>query len=151
LCTSQKRLACADGARFFDDFSGHEKGVTQAKMFPLLIVLLQQIRATQPTYFFLVTLALLIAGGIGWLIAAVLGFARSPAFGPSARWFSYAAVCLIIYHLQFLLFGVFVFLGMSQNSADLTMALGVGAFFNLFVVLAAVCAILGFVKMTNPR
>lgn len=146
-----KRLTCADGARFFRDFSGYDKGATQDEMFPLLIVLLQQIRATQPTYFFLVTLVLLVLGGIGWLIAAVLGFARSPAFGPSARWFSYAAVCLIIYHLQFLLFGVFVFLGMSQNSADLTMALGVGAFFNLFVVLAAVCAIMGFVRMTNPR
>src|SRR5688500_20403018 len=87
--------------------------------FPLLFML-QQLRATQPWYFFLVVLLLLIAGGVGWLIAAVLGFARSPAFGPSARWFSYAAVCLIIYHLQFLLFGVFVFLGMSQNSVDLS-------------------------------
>src|SRR5215216_6199746 len=112
-------------------------------MFPLLLVLLQQLRATQPTFFFLVTLLL--------LIAAVLGFARSAAFGPSARWFSYAAVCLIIYHLHFLLFGVFVFLGMNQNSVDLTMALGVGAFFNLFVVLGAVCAIMGFVRMTSPR
>lgn len=118
--------------------------------FPLLIVL-QQIRATQPNYFFLVTLLLLIAGGIGWLIAAVLGFARSPAFGPSARWFSYAAVCLIIYHLQFLLFGVFVFLGASQSNADLTTALGIGSFFNLFIVLGSVCAIMGFVKLTNPR
>src|ERR687894_225043 len=121
-------------------------------MFPLLLmVLLQQIRATQPTYFLLVVVALLIAGGVGWLIAAVLGFARSPAFGPSARWFSYAAVCLIIYHLHFLLFGVFVLLGMNQNSADLTTALGIGAFFNLFVVLGAVCAIMGFVRMTSPR
>ena len=49
-----------------------------------LLLLFQQLRATQPTYFFLVTLVLLIAGGIGWLIASVLGFARSPAFGPSA-------------------------------------------------------------------
>jgi hypothetical protein len=94
---------------------------------------------------------LLIAGGVAWLIAAVLGFARSPAFGPSARWFSYAAVCLIIYHLHFLLFGVFVFLGMSGESADLSAALGVGAFFNLFVVLGAICAIMGFVRMTSPR
>lgn len=117
----------------------------------MLLMLLQQLRATQPNYFFLVTLLLLIAGGVAWLIAAVLGFARSPAFGPSARWFSYAAVCLIIYHLHFLLFGVFVFLGMNQNSADLTMALGVGAFFNLFVVLGAICAIMGFVRMTSPR
>ena len=113
--------------------------------------MLQQLRATQPGYFFLVTLILLIAGGVGWLIAAVLGFARSPAFGPSARWFSYAAVCLIIYHLQFLLFGVLVFLGMSETQVDLSAALGLGAFFNLFVVLGAICAILGFVRMTSPR
>ena len=122
-------------------------------MFPLLIMLLQQpqLRATQPNYFFPVAVLLLIAGGVAWLIAAVLGFARSPAFGPSARWFSYAAVCMIIYHLHFLLFGVFAVLGISQNSVDLTMALGVGAFFNLFVVLGAVCAIMGFVRLTNPR
>ena len=122
-------------------------------MFPLLIMLLQQpqLRATQPNYFFPVAMLLLIAGGVGWLIAAVLGFARSPAFGPSARWFSYAAVCLIIYHLHFLLFGIFAVLGISQNSVDLSMALGVGAFFNLFVVLGSICAIMGFVRMTNPR
>ena len=117
---------------------------------PVLFAL-QQIRATQPNYFVLVTLVLLIAGGVGWLIVAVLGFARSPAFGPSARWFSYAAVCLILYHLHFLLFGVFVFMGASQNSPDLTAALGFGSFFNLFVVLGAICAIMGFVKLTNPR
>ena len=120
-------------------------------MFLPLLFLLQQIRATQPTYFLVVVLLLLIAGGIGWLIAAVLGFARSPAFGPSARWFSYAAVCLVIYHLQFLLFGVFVFLGVSQNSADLTAALSLGAFFNLFVFLASICAIMGFIKLTSTR
>ncbi|HEX5833629.1 MAG TPA: hypothetical protein VFY34_07240 [Pyrinomonadaceae bacterium] len=120
-------------------------------MFLTNLMLLQQLRATQPNYFFLVTLLLLIAGGVAWLVAAVLGFARSSAFGPSARWFSYAAVCLVIYHLHFLLFGVFVFMGMSQNEADLSMALGVGAFFNLFVVLGAVCAVMGFVRMTSPR
>lgn len=120
-------------------------------MFFPLLMLFQQLRATQPNYFFPVAVLLLIVGGVGWLIAAVLGFARSPAFGPSARWFSYAAVCLIIYHLHFLLFGIFVVLGVSQNSVDLTMALGVGAFFNLFVVLGAICAIMGFVRMTSPR
>src|SRR6476646_4356232 len=114
-----------------------------------LMFFLQQLRATQPGYFFLVTLLLLMAGGIAWLIASVLGFARSPAFGPSARWFSYAAVCMVIYHLHFLLFGIFAFLGVSQNSVDLTTALGIGAFFNLFVVLGAFCAIMGFVKMTS--
>ncbi len=120
-------------------------------MIAALLLLFQQLRATQPTYFFPVILVLLIGGGVGWLIAAVLGFARSPAFGPSARWFSYAAVCMIIYHLHFLLFGVVAFLGMSQNSVDLSTALGLGAFFNLFVVIGAFCAIMGFVRMTSPR
>ena len=122
-------------------------------MFPLVLMLLQQpqLHATQPAYFLIVVVLLLVVGGVGWLIAAVLGFARPPAFGPSARWFSYAAVCLIIYHLHFLLFGVFVLLGMNQDSVDLSMALGVGAFFNLFVVLGALCAIMGFVRMTSPR
>ncbi len=121
-------------------------------MFPLLIEFLQpQLRATQPNYFFPVVVLLLVAGGVAWLIASVLGFQRSPAFGPSARWFSYAAVCMVIYHLHFLVFGIFAVLGISANSVDLSMALGVGAFFNLFVVLGAVCAIIGFIRLTNPR
>src|ERR1041385_6687132 len=110
-------------------------------MFPLLMEFLQpQLRATQPNYFFPVVVLLLVAGGVAWLIASVLGFARAAAFGPSARWFTYAAVCLVIYHLHFLLFGIFAVLGISQNSVDLSMALGVGAFFNLFVVPALVIA-----------
>jgi succinate-acetate transporter protein len=118
---------------------------------PLLALFLQGLRATQPIYFVPVTTLLLLAGGIAWLIAAVLGFARAPAFGPSARWFSYAAVCLVIYHLHFLLFGVVAFVGLTQNTADLGAAMGVGAFFNLFVVLGAICAIMGFVRLTSPR
>jgi len=118
--------------------------------FPLLI-LFQNLRATPPPYFYIVLLILLIGGGVAWLIAAVLGFARSPAFGPSARWFSYAAVCMIIYHLHFLLFGIFAFVGLTQNSADLSGALGFAAFFNLFVVVGAFCAIMGFVRMTSPQ
>lgn len=122
-------------------------------MFSLIsLLLLQQPRmqGTQPGFFMLAVVALLLAGGIGWLIAAVLGFARAPAFGPSARWFSYAAVCMIIYHLHFLLFGLLVLAGVTQNS-DVSNALGVGAFFNLFVVLGAVCMIMGFVRLTKPR
>ena len=120
-------------------------------MFFPLLMLFQELRATKPGYFLLVVLLLLVAGGVGWLIASVLGFARSPAFGPSARWFSYAAVCMVIYHLHFVLFGVFVYMGMTQTSMDLSTPLSVGAFFNLFVVLGAICAIIGFVKMTSTR
>lgn len=100
---------------------------------------------TPPTYFGLVVVLLLVAGIVGWIIAAVLGFARARAFGPSTRWFALASVCLIIYHLQFLVLAV----GAIQNDSDLV--LGVGAFFNLFVVLASVCTIIGFVRLTDPR
>lgn len=117
-------------------------------MLLLTLLLLQQ--ATRPASFGIIVISLLLAGGIGWLIAAVLGFARAPAFGPSARWFSYAAVCLIIYHLQFLLFGLLIFMNATQG-ADLSSALNVGAFFNLFVVIGAVCMIMGFVQLTKSR
>jgi uncharacterized membrane protein YhdT len=100
---------------------------------------------TKPSYFGAVVVLLLVAGIVGWIIAAVLGFARARAFGPSTRWFALASVCLIIYHLQFLALAV----AAIQNDPDL--ALSVGAFFNLFVVLASICAILGFVRLTDPR
>jgi hypothetical protein len=98
-----------------------------------------------PSYFVPVFLVLLMGGAIGWIVAAVIGFARARAFGASARWFALSAVCLIIYHLQFLVLGV----GVMLKDDDL--ALGVGAFFNLFIVLGSVCAILGFVRLTDPR
>jgi hypothetical protein len=121
-------------------------------MLLLSLLLLQQrsLQATQPAFFTLVVVALLILGGVGWLVAAVLGFARAPAFGPSARWFSYAAVCLIIYHLHFALFGLLVLARVTQGS-ELNSALGVGAFFNLFVVFGAFCMVMGFVRLTKPR
>ena len=85
----------------------------------------------------------------GWLIAAVLGFARARAFGASTRWFSLAAVCLLIYHIQFLLLGFVAILGAQQNDFDAV--LDFGAFLNVFVVLGAICSIMGFVRLTNPR
>ena len=111
------------------------------------VLLLAQVerRYDQPTWFAFVVIALLVAGGVAWLIAAVLGFARARAFGPSTRWFAFAAVCMILYHLQFLLLA----LGFILENAGMT--LNVGAFFNLFVVLAAVCCTMGFIRLTNPR
>ncbi|MEJ7617619.1 MAG: hypothetical protein WKF30_11800 [Pyrinomonadaceae bacterium] len=109
-----------------------------------LLLLAQTETYRTPSYFLPVALGLLLAGAIGWLVAAVLGFARARAFGPSIRWFALAAVCLIIYHLQFLILAF----GTYQNDSDLV--LGVGAFFNLFVTLGAICAIVGFVRLTEP-
>ena len=120
-------------------------------MHPLATFFLLQtgMSAKQPAYFAAVFIGLLIIGGIGWLIAAVLGFARARAFGASTRWFSFAAVCLLIYHIQFLLLGFLAIAGKQQGDLDAVLAFG--AFFNVFVVIGAFCAIMGFVRLTNPR
>ena len=115
-------------------------------MFASVLLLAQiETRYEQPTWFAAVVLLMLVAGVVAWLIAAVLGFARARAFGPSTRWFAFAAVCMIIYHLQFL----FLALGLLLDNSSMTLT--VGAFFNLFVVLAALCATMGFIRLTNPR
>jgi uncharacterized membrane protein YhdT len=111
-----------------------------------LLLLAQTNRSyTPPSYFLPVVVLMLLAGLIGWLIAAVLGFARAKAFGPSTRWFAFAAVFMLIYHLQFLL----IALGLILEDPNMT--LSVGAFFNLFAVLAAICSIMGFIRLTQPR
>ncbi len=116
-------------------------------MLPAMIFSLLQVetRYEQPTWFAPVVLLMLGAGLVTWLVAAVLGFARARAFGPSTRWFAFAAVCMIIYHLQFL----FLALGLLLENAAMTLT--VGAFFNLFAVLAAVCSIMGFIRLTQTR
>lgn len=117
-------------------------------MISTLLLFLQEAERTtfdQPSYFTPVILTLFVTGAVLALIATVLGFARARAFGASARWFSFAAVCLLLFHLQILLFGFGVVL---QNRA---IAFPVLTFFNAFIILAAVCAIMGFVRLTNPR
>ena len=99
---------------------------------------------TLPPFFAPVVLGLLAAGALSWLVAAVLGFSRARAFGPSVRWFALASACLLIYHLQWIIAAF----GLIQN--DVQLALGVVSFFNVFVFVAGVCAVMGFVILTNP-
>jgi hypothetical protein len=99
----------------------------------------------KPTYFLPVFLGVFVVGAVASLVAAVLGFARARAFGPSARWFSFAAVCLLLFHIQILAIGF----GAISNYSDL--AFGMVAFFNIFIILGAVCVIMGFIRLTNPR
>src|SRR6476661_4681912 len=98
----------------------------------ILLALQTGVTAKQPAYFAVVLVGSLIDGALGWLIASVLGFARARAFGAPTRWFSFAAVCLLIYHIQFLLLGFVAVMGAQQNDFD--SVLGFGAFFNVFVV-----------------
>lgn len=114
-----------------------------------LMFLQNGMTARQPSYFVPVLLGSLVAGGVFWLIAVVLGFARARAFGASTRWFSLSALCLLIYHIQFLLLGMVAVMGAQANDFD--SVLSFGAFFNIFVVFGAVCAVMGFVRLTNPR
>lgn len=98
-----------------------------------------------PSYFVPVALGLLALGALCWVVAAALGFARARVFGAPARWFALSSVCLVIYHLQFLV------LATALAGGDNDLVLGVGAFFNLFVFLGAVCAVIGLTRFTNPR
>ena len=100
-----------------------------------------------PAYFPWVVVGLLVVGGLGWLVAAALGFARARAFGEPARWFAVSAVCLLLYHVQWLVFAVY---GISEKNPE--HVVGMAAFFNLFVALGAICAVVGFTRMTaGPR
>jgi hypothetical protein len=112
----------------------------------LTIALAQGTPLRLPSYFPWVVLGLLGVGGLGWLIAAALGFARARAYGEPARWFAVSAVCLLLYHVQWFVFAVY-----GINERDTTSVIGVAAFFNLFVALGAVCAIVGFTRMTGPK
>ena len=86
------------------------------------------------------------AGTIGWLVATVLGFARARAFGASARWFAFAALAMLVFHLYLV---AIAWLGMTETDAD--KVLSIGAFIIFFPALAALCAIVGFVRLTDPR
>ena len=113
-------------------------------MLPSYVAALAQVRT--PSYFPWVVLGLLCVGGLGWLIAAALGFARARAFGESPRWFAISAVCLLLYHVQWFVFAVY---GINETNSE--NVVGMAAFFNLFVALGAVCAIIGFMRMNDPR
>jgi hypothetical protein len=97
-----------------------------------------------PGYFNLVVLLLVVLGALGWLVACVLGFSRARAHGPAVRWFALAAACMLLFHLHIVLIGLASAQGANSSAAALT------AFVLLFVVLAAVCGIVGFSRLDNP-
>ncbi len=99
----------------------------------------------EPSYFVPLIIGSLALGAVVWLVAAVMGFARARAFGASTKWFSFAAVCMLLYHLQFLL------LGFGFVLSNIQLSLTILSFFNLFAILAGACAIIGFVRLTSPR
>ena len=99
-----------------------------------------------PSYFPWVALGSLCVGGLGWLIAAVLGFARARVFGESPRWFAVSAVCLLLNQVQWVVFAIY-----GLNEKNMENVLGMAAFFNIFVVLGAICTVIGFMRLSNPK
>ena len=119
-------------------------------MFALNLLALQDVRYTQPGAMFTYALIILVVLGVAlWLMALLLGFARAKSFGPAARWFALSATCVFLYHLHLIAF-VVILMVMSTSGGDASPALKFGFFFNAFIVLGALCAIMGFVKMKAP-
>jgi hypothetical protein len=98
-----------------------------------------------PSYFVWVFGLFLVVGALAWLVATVLGFSRARAFGLSTRWFALASACMILYHAHWL---ALVF---SINSENGSIIFPILASLNLFVVLGAVCTIIGFARLNSPR
>ncbi|MDT7541857.1 MAG: hypothetical protein QOE33_1761 [Acidobacteriota bacterium] len=105
----------------------------------------EQIPLMQSTALFLTIVVLIAAGLVGWLVATVIGFARA-RFNTSARWLALSSLCLLIYHLQWIAFGLF-----GRNETDPARVLRFGSFFNLFVFLGSIFAIIGFLRLNNSR
>ena len=112
---------------------------------PLILAQTEASVYNLPSYFVWVFGLLLVAGALAWLVATVLGFARARAFGLSTRWFALASACLILYHAHWL---ALVFSISSQNGSIIFPIL---ASLPLFVVLGAICTIIGFARLNNPR
>ena len=98
-----------------------------------------------PKYFVPIFFTLMVAGLLGCLIGAVLGFGRSRGHDGGGRWFALAAVCLVIYHVQLLV------MGFAALKANASIAFPLITALNLFIFLAAVCIILGFYKMKAAK
>lgn len=94
----------------------------------------------------IVFIILFVGSLLGWLIASVLGFARARAFGPATRWFAFSCLCLLGFNLHLLAVSLF---GMTETDPEKVISFG--AFSPLFLLLGSISAIIGFLRLTNPR
>ncbi|HEV7904403.1 MAG TPA: hypothetical protein VGO96_11235 [Pyrinomonadaceae bacterium] len=117
-----------------------------ASTLPLLASLAQGVPRFGTSLTVVVFLLLFVGSLLGWLIAAVLGFARARAFGPSTRWFAFSCLCLLGFNLHLLAVSLF---GMTETDPEKVISFG--AFSPLFLLLGSISAIIGFLRLTNPR
>lgn len=99
----------------------------------------------QPKYFVPTLLLLLVVGLLVSLVAFVLGRGRARAGGPAVKWFSFAALALFLYYVQWF---AFAFAIARQSTTLIWLLL---SFNTLFVLIAAVCALMGFMQIKGAE
>jgi hypothetical protein len=115
-------------------------------MLSLFLLVFQDTRFTYPgPIFTYIAMGLIAAGIIGWLLAVVVGFPRIKRMGPGGSWFALSALCILLFHVHLLAFGVILGIA-TVKKQDPGLAMKVGFFFNAFIVLGAFCALIGFAK-----
>jgi hypothetical protein len=115
-------------------------------MFSLFLFAFQDTRFTYPgPIFTYIAMGLIAAGIIGWLLAVVVGLPRAKQMGPGGRWFALSALCVLLFHIHLLAFGVILGIA-TVKKQDPGLAMKVGFFFNAFIVLGAFCALIGFAR-----
>lgn len=92
----------------------------------------------QPSYFAPLFIAIWLIGLVLCLGAAVVGF---KTIDKTAHWFKLAALCLLLYFLQWF---IFIF-AIAKQSMGLIWGLMV--FFHIPLVLAAACLLIGLMKL----
>ena len=115
-------------------------------MLSLILFAFQDTRFTQPgPMFTYIAMGLIALGLLGWLVVAAVGLPRAKRMGPGGTWFALSAICLLLFNVHLLAF--LVMMGMATvNKQDSGPAVKFGFFFNAFVVLGALCALIGFMK-----
>ena len=117
-----------------------------ASTLPLLVVQSQDVPRFGTSLTVLVFLILFAGSLLGWIVASVLGFARARAFGPSTRWFAFSCLCLLGFNLHLVAVAL-----LGRVETDPEKVLSFGAFSPLFLLLGSISAIIGFLRLTNPR
>ena len=111
----------------------------------VILLLLQQVTNVyqQPSYFVPIFVAIWFLGLVLCLGLSVLGFRKMKSVSKEICWFAFAGVFLLLYFLEW--FAVIVVI--ANNNMTLTWLLA--AFINLPIVIAAVCAIVGLLKLKD--
>lgn len=111
--------------------------------FAATLLLLQESTSVyqQPSYFAPAFIAIWLVGLVVCLGATIVGF---KTIDKTAYWFRLAGLFLLLYFLQWF---IFVFAIVKQNQSFIW---GLMVFFNVPLVLAAACILVGLMNLKSP-